>query len=343
MKAKEERYLYIDILNILACLSVIFMHCNGIVHTFENSRAWKESMIVETLCYWAVPVFFMITGTTLLGYRERYTTGTYLKKRIMKTLIPFMVWTLISLGYKLLFGMTEFEWGLGNFIDLFNNSSAEAVYWFFIPLFMVYLSIPVISLIKDNKKILLYMTAAAFIIYSVYPVLCTLLHISANGSVIFPVSAGYMLYVLLGYLLSETELNRKQRYTIYVLAAAGVLTRYGTTVIWSMRAGALIKTFWGYLNFPAVFLACGVYVFIKHVPWDRIVSDRITRFISKLSGTGFGIYLMHMMVYHILEYFIKTGAHSYIWRFIVPFVIYAVCASAVLIIKKIPLLKYIVP
>ncbi len=42
-----------------------FMHCNGIVHFYDNSRAWKESMVVETLCYWAVPVFFMITGATL--------------------------------------------------------------------------------------------------------------------------------------------------------------------------------------------------------------------------------------------------------------------------------------
>ena len=61
----KKRLYYIDVLNMLACLSVIFMHCNGIVHFYDNSRAWKESMVVETLCYWAVPVFFMITGATL--------------------------------------------------------------------------------------------------------------------------------------------------------------------------------------------------------------------------------------------------------------------------------------
>lgn len=189
-----------------------------------------------------------------------------------------------------------------------------------------------------------YMTAAAFIIYSVYPVLCTLLHISVNGSVIFPAAAGYMLYVLLGYLLSNADLKAQFRYMIYILAAAGVLIRYGTTVIWSLRAGSLIKTFWGYLNFPAVFLACGVYVFIKYIPWERIIkNDKTGRWISALSGAGFGIYLMHMMVYHILEHFIRIGAHSYIWRFLVPFAIYGICALAVLIIKKIPLLKYIVP
>ena len=36
-------------------------------------------MVVETLAYWAVPVFFMITGVTLLGYREKYSTATFFK------------------------------------------------------------------------------------------------------------------------------------------------------------------------------------------------------------------------------------------------------------------------
>ena len=59
---KPKKYvLYYDLLNICACLCVIFMHCNGIVHGFSDSRAWKEALIVEVLAYWAVPVFFMIS------------------------------------------------------------------------------------------------------------------------------------------------------------------------------------------------------------------------------------------------------------------------------------------
>ena len=72
---KTERYVYLDILNILACIFVIFLHCNGIVHTFSDTKVWRESMIVETIAYCAVPIFFMISGATLIPYREKYSTA----------------------------------------------------------------------------------------------------------------------------------------------------------------------------------------------------------------------------------------------------------------------------
>ena len=57
-KTNKERVLYYDVLNILACFCVIWLHCNGIVHTYAPDRAWATSLIVETIAYWAVPVYF---------------------------------------------------------------------------------------------------------------------------------------------------------------------------------------------------------------------------------------------------------------------------------------------
>ena len=67
----KKRVLYFDILNIVACFCVIWLHCNGIVHKFSQDRAWATSLIVETIAYWAVPVFFMLTGATLMNYRKK--------------------------------------------------------------------------------------------------------------------------------------------------------------------------------------------------------------------------------------------------------------------------------
>lgn len=160
----KTRYQYIDVLNILACLCVVFMHCNGIVHSYENTRAWKESMIVETVAYWAVPVFFMISGATLLGYRDKYSTTVFLKKRMVKTVIPFVIWTVINIVFKTVTGLMEPDFSVSGIISMFNNTTAESVYWFFIPLFMVYLSMPVVSLLKDNRRVLVYIAGTAFLI-----------------------------------------------------------------------------------------------------------------------------------------------------------------------------------
>lgn len=54
----DKRIAYLDLLNIIAIISVIAMHCNGIVHGNPNIRAWNTSLIVECICYFAVPMFF---------------------------------------------------------------------------------------------------------------------------------------------------------------------------------------------------------------------------------------------------------------------------------------------
>ena len=39
-KKKSNRVIYFDILNIIAIIAVIAMHCNSIVHGKPNSTAW---------------------------------------------------------------------------------------------------------------------------------------------------------------------------------------------------------------------------------------------------------------------------------------------------------------
>ena len=96
----KERIFYFDILNILAIISVIAMHCNGLVHGDPNTRAWNSSLLVECICYWAVPIFFMLSGANLLRYREKYDTKQFFKKRMLKVVIPFVFWALIMFIWK---------------------------------------------------------------------------------------------------------------------------------------------------------------------------------------------------------------------------------------------------
>lgn len=342
---KSRRYEFIDFLNILACLCVIFMHCNGIVHSFEYSRAWKESMFIEAAAYWAVPVFFMISGATLMGYREKYRTFIFVKKRVLKTVVPFIAWVLISLVFKSASGLMKPDLSLAGIVDMFNNTTTENVYWFFIPLFMCYLSMPVLSLLKDNKRMLIYMAAGAFLVYSVYPIMCTFLKIGRNSAVIFPTAGGYLLFVILGYLLTVTELSKKMRVAIYILGFLGFAIRFGFTVVWSTESGMLNQTFWGYLNFPSVFLAVGIFVLAKSIPWGRYICRNSSgkKVVSAIAGAGFGVYLMHMIVYRILQQITGLPAHSYLWRFGMPFVIYGICVVITALMKKIPVVRRLVP
>ena len=74
MNKPKGKKLYIAILNILACQSVIILHANGVFWSHPSGSLWITSNFLETFFYPAVPIFFMISGATLLDYRQRYGT-----------------------------------------------------------------------------------------------------------------------------------------------------------------------------------------------------------------------------------------------------------------------------
>lgn len=86
----KRRILYFDLLNICACFGVIALHCNALAHSFANTWEWRQALVVEVICYWAVPIFFMLTGATLIDYRKKYTTRTYIYKRVLRALMPWL-------------------------------------------------------------------------------------------------------------------------------------------------------------------------------------------------------------------------------------------------------------
>lgn len=86
-----KKKIYIQILGVIACLAVVAMHVNGCFWQFSYDRYWITANIIECICYFAVPIFFMISGATLLNYRKRYTTAVFFKKRFGKTLVPFLI------------------------------------------------------------------------------------------------------------------------------------------------------------------------------------------------------------------------------------------------------------
>lgn len=107
-----------------------------------------------------------------------------------------------------------------------------------------------------------------FVTYSVFPVVFKLEHLSWDTAFNFPLSGGgYILFVILGYLISTEEIKPKYRYTIYFLAILSMLFRYAGTVILSIQDHALNKALFGYTQFHSVILAAAIFLFFKHFPF----------------------------------------------------------------------------
>ena len=341
------RVLYFDLLNIAACICVVAMHCNGIVHTYSDARCWKTSLIVETVAFWAVPVFFMLTGATLVEYRKRYSTKEFFVKRIKKTVIPFVIWSIIFLLLQLYFGnIVSQELSVSKVLQMIFNSEIVPVYWFFPPLFTVYLALPVISIIpeKYRQKIFNYVIVYGLCFICVLPILLPLIGISFNGHFTPAICGGYLIYVLLGYQLSKTELSCTLRVVIYISGIGGWLLRFLTTLIISPKIGELFKVFWNDRGFSTIALAVAVFVWFQYHNWGRLAeSERFRKWIKMISSASFGIYLIHWLFVWKLPGYLRISTSSWEWRTIGILVVYMLSFLCVMIMKKIPLVKKVVP
>lgn len=203
---------------------------------------------------------------------------------------------------------------------------------------------PVLAALKDNRKILVYMFWVGFLTISVFPLLFTILGIGWNGNMTFPMTGGYLIYTILGYLLSTKNFSRKYRYLLYALAFGGVAFRYIFTIILSNRIGQLDRLLFNYLQFHAVFLASGLFVLFKNIPWDKLFSsEKVQRVISKISACSFGIYLIHQMVMYYERAIIGFATDSFVYRVLAPMLTYAIALGIVFVAKRVPGVRKVMP
>ena len=339
----KKPVVYFDFLNILACLCVIGMHCNGIVHRFEDVPAWYVSMGVETLGYWAVPGFCMLSGATMMNYRERYSTGDFLKRRFLRVGIPLLFWTAVFYLWKRCTGVIAWTGGRA-FLNSLMNFSVESVYWFFAPLLMIYLSLPVLSKLADDRPLQRYVLAFGLLTISVMPMLCSILKLSYNSNFYFPVLGGYLLFPVLGWYLHHTEFKSWQKWLIYGLGLLSAFARWGYTVLTFRAEGVANQLTWGYKNLPAVLLAVAVFVLARDIcSCGFFQKPKVQKALRWLSAASFGIYLIHIFVMNVIKDKLAVDVYSLAWLLLAPLAIYLICLVLVKLLQRLPLGKYIFP
>lgn len=344
----KNRLLYVDILNILACIAVVALHQNKVVHYFEanHSSEWSASLIVACLFFWAVPVFLMITGTTLMQYRERYDTKTFFKKRFIKIVIPFIFWAIFMIVWKYNTGLLSIsKISIKTILTILFTNGEETIYYFMFVIIGVYLTLPVISVLSEEKyrKVLWYAVITFFIFNSVLPTILDFCQIPCNTYMMIQFTWP-IFYCLLGFLLSHENFDKNTRILVYVAAIISIIFRYIVTYVLSTKEGKTDRILFQYSQFHAVFLASAVFLFIKNLKFDKIQkSEKICNIISKIASCTFGIYLIHMIInYYELKIF-NINIWSWQWRTFGIISTYAISLVIVYIIKKIPILKRLVP
>ena len=139
---KDNRIVYVDYLRVVACFLVMLTHsCEPFYLGGEGSLILTRSDAIWVSVLNVIPracVALFVFSSAYLQFPLHYSTDTFFRKRALRILPPFLIWTLV---YALVWGEP-----VQNFKDLLLNFNYAAGHlWFVYMLIGLYLVMPLLS------------------------------------------------------------------------------------------------------------------------------------------------------------------------------------------------------
>lgn len=317
----------IDFLRIFASLAVVLIHIltgSASYHeTVTGITAPDWTVIVHDFLYWAVPVFFMITGYCICSKEE--CTYKYCFKHIKKYVIMLFTVGLLFAILELIFDKGSFSFSLLTeaILNIINGKS-WAHMWFIYAIIGVYLVLPVIHKFMRTKENYI-LVILLFIFTILLPQINDLLGTSID--IYFPFG-NFIFYVCFGALIANIKLDK----------IPTILISVGCLLIW---IGSIVDDPFrkvGYYNIFVCLSAVAIFMLFCLIDYNS------SRFVSVMADCSWGVYIIHPVIINFVLKFLKLdmlasyGVLKTILFYIVTTVISFV---GIYIIRKIPILKKI--
>lgn len=342
-KATEGKE-YLNILRVVGAFAVVLLHSNEGLWVFSYDPYWLEATVVQMALFFAVPCFIMISGALLIDYSNRYTTKAFLKKRLKKTLIPYIAWCLIGIVYLSFRGALDANsLSIKTVISMIINNEVLPIYWFFPTLLSVYLLTPVLTYIPENKRrsCFQYIIFSMLILNIVVPFFCDVLGLSPS-QIQSPIST-ICLYYITGYYVDK-YLNPKMFKVLYFAGFLGFLVLLVGTITASYKGGSLDQTYMGYTNLPCYLYSVGIFCMFKQLSSCTHVGQKTFGQIAALFvDETLGIYVVHWYVLDGLKNHFGLNYTDFMYRIPMGIVAFFFFWLFVKVLRVLPIVKSIVP
>lgn len=279
-----NRAVQYDLIRIIACLLIVMMHA-----PLPGSKA--DGLFLSALSYLTAPgigLFFMVSGALLLPVKTG--TGTFLRRRFTKIVIPTVVWTIFYIVCNMIWTSEMPTWKMLLSIPL--STQGNPVFWFIYTLAGLYLLVPILSQwLKNCSRRGLEFYLCLWSISLCYPLLKFAVDINTSNTGILYYFSGYVGYFLLGYYL-KTYPERITMKTVLPAMAIAV----ATPVV--CRLSNLE------VDFYSMFWYLSIFVAVQCIFWWKLAALVTARtadaaphpLLATVSQLTFGVYLVHIFV-----------------------------------------------
>lgn len=325
-----------------ATIAVIMLHVASTI-SLEYPAIPKSyfftSVFFDASMRWCVPIFIMLSGSFALEHYDG-RIGKFFQKMFFRIVLPFLFWSVVYLFF--------FSWNqmmnphitraqLFSFILTQLLSGTASHLWYVYIIISLYLTFPFLSKwvkVAPEKEYIYFL--------SLWTILMLLNPYLENYDTSFDFSyfSGYLGYLILGNYLFKTSRKINPLLLTGIFAGAFLYTALRTYLI-SVVSKQSNELFLDNLSLNVYAMSFCVYLFFKNKSY--IVHPWWRKMIDTICVHSYGIYLSHLL---ILNVFLWCGLsfsfiHPLVSIPLITLVSLIISCIFIIIMKKIPLLKYL--
>ena len=295
----RQKKVYLEILRVFAIILVIYNHTRSDGYTLyqraDNLWTYYSSLILSIFCKTAVPLFFMISGVTLLGKVE--SVRDVYRKRVLRMVLIILIFTFLQY-LRILRIHPENGFNIVTYLAYCYSGNIIEPYWFLKSYLSMLLILPLLRVLAQNmKKEHFYLPLGIKIMSTLITVLQIFTKYSMNVTLL--TNTDFVFYPLIGYYLdniqSEEETNwKRQVYSCIAIAGLLALTVMFVTM-YHQRSGQyseVLNTLTGWM------ITLQAFLFFKEI---KIKGERSNKFWNAMGECTFGLYLIEDVVRNQIE------------------------------------------
>lgn len=323
-----KRIVWADLLRFVAIMMVICIHCSDPFNVSPEARSNPEynlwGSIYGAFLRPCVPLFVMLTGMLLLPIQQ--DMGQFYKKRMMRVIVPFLIWSLLYNLFPLLTGIMgwdssiltkmfayagenpsqSWESSLHNIYMIpFNFNVYTIPLWYIYMLIGLYLFMPFFSAWlkqatdKQMKVFLFIWGITLFLPYCNEYISNYILGTCAwNNFGTLYYFAGFNGYLLLGYYLNvnnKLTIGKTIILSVILFVIGYVITYIGFRDMTSKSniSEEQMELFFLYCTPNVLLMTVAVFILVQKI---QIRSPFITSILSNITKCGLGIYMIHYFI-----------------------------------------------
>lgn len=347
----EKNCYWISFARAIAMLGVVGIHVAGYTGAAPGARdilVGKVAILVASLGLCAVPLFVMTSGALLLDPSKFYSLNHFIKKRLMRIMVPLLFWHFIYY----LFIVFYLKWDLSVSQAIkhsLNGNLYTALYYFWVVLGLSIVTPVLIPYVREkNNGILLFAILACCI-----PVLSIALASLRPGEPILIHTPWtwwipYLGYFLLGWAIKDLVLSGRLIIVALCSVAAIVFALYSTWnesdisilagAIWPAKYYSLATHVYTVLIF-LIIRSCSIF----QKENKSLIGKKIHNLIVKLGEGTLGVFVLHLIVLAVLlrqDWFgfnpVSTSITQLLTRVAV---VYFGTYTLVLLMRRVPMLR----